>query len=49
MADYKNTTTEYKLVVRRLLMAKKKGDVYNITIYEMVCEFENVPFPVGAG
>ena len=45
MADYKNTTTEYKMGVGRLLVAKTKDDVYNITIFEMASEFEKRIFP----
>ena len=46
MADYKNTTTEYKMGVGRLLVAKMKDDVYNIAIFEMASEFEKVNFPL---
>ena len=49
IANYKNTATEYKMGVNRLLVAKMKDDVYNITIFEMASEFEKANFPVGAG
>ena len=39
-------TREYLLGAGGVLMVKKNGDVYNITIFEMASEFRSVPFPL---